>query len=139
MPQTIVALVEDLVFTSKLRAAAQGTDARLHTTTQPDELMQHLRSSTPDLIVIDLNFGRADALEIVTQVRAQANGRAVPIVGFLSHVQTERAQQALAAGCTVAWPRSVFVQQLPVLLQQGTAALASAPTSPSPSDSAATQ
>lgn len=123
MPPAVVALVEDLVFTAKLRAAAQAVEARLQIATQVEDLLALVRSAGPGLILLDLNFSRADALAIVAQVRETANGKKTPIVGFLSHVQTERAQQALAAGCAAALPRSLFVQQLPDLLRDGIAAL----------------
>ena len=38
------------------------------------------------------------------------------IVGFFSHVHAERGRQAREAGCTRVMPRSVFVQELDVLL-----------------------
>ena len=123
MPQPIVALVEDLVFTAKLRAAAQAAGASLQTTTQVEEFLPLVRAAAPGLILVDLNFSRADALQVIARVRELANGRATPIIGFLSHVQTERAQQAISAGCTAALPRSLFVQQLPLLLRDGITAL----------------
>ena len=132
MTQTIVALVEDLVFTSKLRAAAQGTEAALHITSQSEEFVQMVRTSNPTLILLDLNFSRADALALVPQARSVTNGRAAPIVGFLSHVQAERALAARTAGCAAALPRSLFVQLLPALLREGAAALEAAPAADSP-------
>ena len=126
MTQPIVALVEDLVFTAKLRLAAQATETTLHVATQAEEFLQLIRGTPPRLILLDLNFSRADALALVTQVRELANGHKTPIIGFLSHVQTERAQQAVSAGCAAALPRSLFVQQLPALLREGVAALRAA-------------
>jgi len=38
-------------------------------------------------------------------------------VAFLSHVQTELAAQARAAGCSDVMPRSVFAQNLAAILQ----------------------
>lgn len=121
--QPVVALVEDLVFTAKLRASAQATATTLHVAAQAEEFLQVIRRTAPRLILLDLNFSRADALAVLAQARETANGTQTPIIGFLSHVQTERAQQAVAAGCAAALPRSLFVQQLPRLLRDGLAAL----------------
>ena len=126
MPQPVVALVEDLVFTAKLRLAAQATETTLHVATQAEDFLQMIRSTAPRLVLLDLNFSRADALAVLAQARDLANGKQAPIVGFLSHVQTERAQQAVSAGCAAALPRSLFVQQLPALLREGVAALRAA-------------
>ncbi len=123
MPQAIVALVEDLVFTAKLRAAAHGIEVALQIASQPEEWLQLVRRASPTLVLIDLNFSRADALALVAQARTATNDRATPIVGFLSHVQAERALAARTAGCTAAIPRSLFVQLLPALLRDGVAAL----------------
>ena len=40
----------------------------------------------------------------------------VALVGFYSHVETERARDARAAGCRTVLPRSAFVRQLDDLL-----------------------
>ena len=41
---------------------------------------------------------------------------ALPVIGFLSHVNAEAAQAARAAGCPHVLARSAFVQELPGLL-----------------------
>jgi hypothetical protein len=40
----------------------------------------------------------------------------VRVVGFLSHVQTDLAAQARAAGCDEVMPRSAFTQNLAAIL-----------------------
>ena len=123
MPQTVIALVEDLMFIAKLRLAAQETGAALQVTHDAEELLRLARSGAPTLLLLDLNFGRADALALAAQLHAVVGPRGIPIAGFLSHVQAERAQQALHAGCAAALARSAFVQHLPALLRDGLAAL----------------
>lgn len=49
-------------------------------------------------------------------LRAEPTLAGLPIVGFFSHVRAERGRLAREAGCTRAMPRSVFVQELDVLL-----------------------
>jgi hypothetical protein len=39
------------------------------------------------------------------------------VLAFLSHVQTDLAAQARAAGCTEVIPRSVFTQNLAAILE----------------------
>jgi hypothetical protein len=63
-----------------------------------------------------------DALSAIAGDPALA---AVHLVGFYSHVETERARAARAAGCRTVLPRSAFVQQLDDLLVQHTARLGS--------------
>ena len=52
--------------------------------------------------------------EAIQRLRADKN--AVRVVAFLSHVQTELAAQARAAGCDEVMPRSVFTQNLATIL-----------------------
>jgi hypothetical protein len=49
-------------------------------------------------------------------VRAGQPG--LPLIAFLSHVQTDLAQQARAAGCTQVMPRSQFTHDLATILAQ---------------------
>jgi hypothetical protein len=48
--------------------------------------------------------------------RLPANAREIPMVAFLSHVQTELAAKARAAGCREVMPRSQFTQNLATIL-----------------------
>ena len=63
--------------------------------------------------------GNADVLAtmLATITRLRATQKELPVVSFLSHVQTELAAQARAAGSTEVMPRSVFTQNLARILQ----------------------
>src|SRR5882762_6477727 len=57
---------------------------------------------------------RSQPIAAIQRLRAEKNG--VRVVAFLSHVQTELAAQARAAGCDEVMPRSVFTQNLAAIL-----------------------
>ena len=59
-----------------------------------------------------LKAERLDPVEAIEHLKSQSALRAVPIVGFVSHVQTEAIRRARAAGCDVVLPRSAFNQML---------------------------
>lgn len=111
-PGLVLAIVEDLLFQSKIQgvAASLGVEVRIATTFAQAQAAW----ADPAVVVVDLNIAGADPLEVVRTLRARRP--AVPIIGYGSHVQTELLVQARAAGCTTVLPRSVFVQQLPRLL-----------------------
>jgi DNA-binding NarL/FixJ family response regulator len=69
----------------------------------------------PRLVVVDLN-ARQGALEAIEQLHR--SGNPIPVIGFLSHVQTELAQRAQAAGCQQVMPRSSFTANLSEILRQ---------------------
>jgi CheY-like chemotaxis protein len=118
----VLALVDDLFFQAKLTETARKIGVTLKTVstgaalvkmleTQPDGTHRDL----PHLIVVDLN-ARQDPLEAIKQLHA--SGNPIPIIGFLSHVQTELAHQAEAAGCKQVMPRSSFTANLSEILSQ---------------------
>jgi DNA-binding NarL/FixJ family response regulator len=107
-----LALVHDLVFQSKLQAAATGVGVPLRFARQAPEALQGLAEVS--LVLVDLHL--AGALELVQAIRRQQPGLA--ILGYGSHVDTALLQQALAAGCSRVLPRSAFVQQLPAILRE---------------------
>jgi CheY-like chemotaxis protein len=72
-----------------------------------------LLESAPKLIIIDLN-ARSQPLQALEHLRARENG--VRVVAFLSHVQTELAAQARAAGCDDVLARSSFTQNIASIL-----------------------
>lgn len=110
----VLVLTEDLIFSSKIKAAASRCGTVVYMATDLNQLDQALREKTLHLAVVDLNSSKVSPLESVRAIR-QALPQ-LPILGFCSHVQTELQQQALAAGCTRVLPRSIFARQLPDLL-----------------------
>ena len=108
----VVALMDDLFFQMKVAETAKHLGLELKVAANGDSLMQ-LMESAPKLVIVDLN-ARSGALGAIERVRAGKNG--VRMVGFLSHVQTDLAAQARAAGCDEVMPRSSFTQNLAAIL-----------------------
>src|SRR5260370_22579585 len=91
---------------------AERLGGEVKVATTGDALMPLLDSS-PKLLIVELN-SRNEPIAAIERVRAAKNG--VRVVGFLSHVQTELAAQARAAGCDEVMPRSAFTQNLAAIL-----------------------
>lgn len=108
----VVALMDDLFFQMKLAETAKQLGVEVKVATNADALLALLEPA-PKLVIVDLN-ARCQPVQAVERVRAGKNG--VRVVGFLSHVQTELASQALAAGCDEVMPRSSFTQKLAAIL-----------------------
>jgi DNA-binding NarL/FixJ family response regulator len=109
----VVALIDDLFFQAKVIETAKhlGIDLRICGT--PDALLAEIGQHTPGLIIVDLN-ARSEPLGAIE--RLPAGAREIPLVAFLSHVQTELAAKARAAGCREVIPRSLFTQNLATIL-----------------------
>ena len=111
MPR-VVAYVDDLFFQMKLAETAKHLHIEVKVATSPDALLQ-LMDPLPKFVIVDLN-ARNMPLQAVRQLREQQP--MLPIIGFLSHVQTDLATQAKAAGFQQVMPRSQFTTQLPQIL-----------------------
>jgi DNA-binding NarL/FixJ family response regulator len=112
----VLALVDDLFFQAKIVETARHLAVDLRICTTPDALLAEISKATPKLVVVDLN-SRNQPLEAIQRMRATVPD--VPLVGFLSHVQTELAEQARAAGCREVMPRSKFTNDLATILARG--------------------
>lgn len=108
----VVALMDDLFFQMKLAETAKQLGVEVKMATNGDALMS-LMENAPKLLIVDLN-ARSQPLEAIEKVR-QSN-KDIRVVGFLSHVQTQLAAQAQAAGCNEVLPRSTLTQNLAAIL-----------------------
>jgi CheY-like chemotaxis protein len=108
----VIALMDDLFFQMKLAETAKqlGVDVKVATN---GEALMALMESAPKLVIIDLN-ARSQPLLTIEKLRQVRKD--IRVVGFLSHVQTELAAQAQAAGCDEVLPRSSFTQNLAAIL-----------------------
>lgn len=112
----ILAILDDLLFTSKIRSIAAQAGAPVQFARTLDAALEQLRTAAPDLAILDLDNPRIDALRIAAEVRGNETRPAIPAVAFVSHVRTDLIQQARAAGIADVLPRSAFVTKLAEIL-----------------------
>ncbi|MGH9737617.1 MAG: hypothetical protein ACRD4X_03410 [Candidatus Acidiferrales bacterium] len=111
----VVALVDDLFFQSKLLETAKQVGVELRACSTADALASEISGHAPRLVVVDLN-AQGDPLEAVRRVAS--SGREIPLIAYLSHVQTDLAESARAAGCRDVMPRSKFTRDLATILSR---------------------
>ncbi len=119
-----IALIDDLFFQAKVRETAKHAGVTVETSTTGEQLLKAAAANPAALILVDLN-ARQGALDAVQQLCAQnapggsADGQGNPrrVIAFLSHVQTDLAERARAAGCQDVMPRSQFAQNLAEILR----------------------
>ncbi len=119
MARRVVAAVEDLLFRSKISETAEALGVEAGFPRSPRKLLEALRESPPDLLVLDLNSARFEPLELLRIVKSDETTQRVPTVGFLSHVQKDLAVTAREAGCDRVMARSAFAKDLPRILAEG--------------------
>ena len=116
MTRRVLAAVEDLLFKSKISETASTLGIEASFPRNPKRLLEALRESPPDLLVLDLNSARFEPLALLQTIRSDDATREVPTVGFLSHVQKDLAVAAREAGCDRMAARSAFTRDLPQIL-----------------------
>ena len=119
-----IVLIDDLFFQAKLLETAKLTGISLETVVTGEQLLKAAAANPAALVIVDLNARQAslDAVEQLCKedlpgTRSNGPGNPRRVIGFLSHVQTELAERARAAGCRDVMPRSKFTQNLAAILR----------------------
>ena len=113
---TIAIIVDDMFFASKIRAAAEAAGRTVRSIKSREQLDSELNGSATILVIVDLNSSRLDPFEAIQSIKSITDLASVPVVSFVSHVQTNLIRRAQEAGCDYVLPRSVFSQMLPEIV-----------------------
>src|SRR5689334_22552540 len=114
----IVAVLDDLMFSSKIKTAANQLGVAVTFARSADAALAEMRKAAPSLVILDLNNARTNPLGIVAQMKQDAALAAIPTVGYASHVQTDVIDAARKAGVGEVLARSAFTQQLGEILMR---------------------
>ena len=112
----ILAIVDDLMFTSKIRTAASQLGVAVTFARSRDAALTGMRNASPSLVILDLNAGGTDPLGVVASMKADPALAGIPTVGFVSHVQTDLIERARQAGVGEVMARSAFTARLADIL-----------------------
>lgn len=110
-------MVDDLFFLSKIQQTAKLLGVTVEPVA-PGKVVERAAQVPLRAVILDLNHRSGSALETLHAIKADAKTGATRVLGFLSHVQTDLAAAARAAGCDVVLARSTFSQRLPDLLKE---------------------
>jgi CheY-like chemotaxis protein len=117
--EVILAILDDLLFTSKMRATAKQIGATLAVAKSRESALAEMRATMPALVILDLNNPRTDPLGIVADMKGDPSLAGIATVGFVSHVHTELIDAARKAGVGDVMARSMFAERLPQILAKG--------------------
>jgi PleD family two-component response regulator len=112
----ILAVLDDLMFTSKIKTAAGQLGVAVTFARSADAALTQMRGTQPSLVILDLNNARTTPLAIVAAMKQEPALAAIPTLGYASHVQTEVIDAARRAGVGEVLARSAFTQQLAEIL-----------------------
>lgn len=114
----ILVAVDDLLFSSKIRATAKQVAVDIAFARTPDEIVSQARALRPSLIVFDVNSQKSDPINTVAALKADQELRGIPTTGFVSHVDTALIVAARQAGMDEVMARSAFAANLPQILTE---------------------
>ncbi len=113
----ILAVVDDLMFMSKIKATAQQLGVDVAFARSSDAALTGMRTNPPALVIFDLNNPRTDPLGTVAVMKGDPGLASIPTVGFVSHVQADLIDAARAAGVDDVLARSAFTARLAEILK----------------------
>src|SRR5215813_6785541 len=112
----VLALVDDLMFRSKIKSTATQVGASVTFVKSRDAALAAMRADAPALVILDLNNPRMDPIGTVTEMKHDGALAQIRVVGFVSHVDVNTINEARAAGVDEVLARSAFAEKLPDLL-----------------------
>jgi DNA-binding NarL/FixJ family response regulator len=108
----IVAMVPDLFFQVRIRTTAQASGRQIEFISSASDAVS--RADSANLLIVDLDSGKPDPVELIREVRAKQPD--LKILAFGPHVQKERFRQARSAGADQVLGRSRFSSDLVEIL-----------------------
>lgn len=114
----VLALVDDLIFLSKIRTAATRLGVSVVTARSTDGAIADMRQTPPALVVIDLNSRRADPLATVAAMKSDPALQGIPTVAFAGHTQLDLLAAARQGGVGEVLTRGAFNDLLPEILSR---------------------
>ena len=116
-PVRVLAAVSDLIFLSKISAAARQAGCPLEFFRQAEKLKEAIPGD-PCIVIVDLNNTGIDPVALIAELKAAPKTDHAQVIAYLSHVHHELKREAEKAGADLVLPRSVFSQNLYDLLRQ---------------------
>lgn len=113
----VLAVLDDLFFTVKINEAAKRAGMDVEFVKSEKDVLDKAKQM-PALIILDLNYSGVHPLKLVNKLKGNSDLKQISLIAYLSHVQGELKQAAHEAGCDMVLARSVFSQNLPVILKR---------------------
>jgi PleD family two-component response regulator len=108
----ILAVLDDLMFSSKIKTAANQLGVDLRFSRSVGGALEAMRNTPTSMVIFDLNNERIGPLAIVAAMKEDPALATIPTVGFASHVHTDVIHAARQAGVGEVLARSAFALQL---------------------------
>ena len=96
----LILLVEDNITNQLLTSSVLEREGyRVEVAGSSVEALELLRTSKPDLILMDIQLPGLDGLALTRMLKIASDTAAIPVVALTAHAMGGDREQALAAGC----------------------------------------
>ncbi len=111
----IAAAIHDLMFSSKVNAAAAGH--QVVWLPRGQAIAPWVAEQKPEVLLIDLGAAKNQPVEAIRALKADGATQGITVIGYIGHEQEETIAAAKAAGCDRVMSKGAFASQLPALLK----------------------
>jgi CheY-like chemotaxis protein len=112
----ILCVVDDLMFSVKISAAAKAARADVVFERTPQAVTERVRAERPSLVIFDLNSSRMAPIDTIRVIKSDPDLKSTRTLGYVSHVQADTIAAAREAGCDEVLARSAFSDRLAAIL-----------------------
>ena len=116
MARPILALVDDLIFASRIGVEVENGGGTLRRVGTTKALLEAIHNERPSLIIVDLDGMGFDGVAALEEMRKHAYADGIRRVAYGAHVDAPRLEAAQDAGAE-SMPRSGFVRLLPEIVR----------------------
>lgn len=107
----ILAAIHDLMFSSKVNAAAQGRP--ITWLKRGTKVVDEVAREKPDVLLIDLAAPQLDSINAIREIKRAGS---ITVIGYVDHTREDVIVAAQAAGCDQVMSKGEFARRLPELL-----------------------
>lgn len=117
MSKEVIAFVEDIFYTAKIRETARAASRDVRFVRDPAGLERRLTGPAPAMVIVDLTAEHMRPMEMLRRIKDHAEWRTARIVAYSSHARAELMEEANQLGADVVLPKAGFTQKLSEILQ----------------------
>jgi CheY-like chemotaxis protein len=114
----VLALVDNLFFSARINDAVMTASGEITFARKPEQALDLARTLKPKLVIVDLDASACSPIELINKIKGDPQLKAIKTFGFVSHVNSQRQEEARAAGCDRVMARSVFFSDLNALISE---------------------
>jgi CheY-like chemotaxis protein len=111
MNRTVLALVDDLFWRTKIDHAVKSASSPVVFVSDPSELAAAADPDSVGVLLVDLAM-RKEPFDAIAKLKKSAKTKSIPVIGYYEHVRKDLQQKGTAAGCDEVLPRSTFSEKL---------------------------